>query len=582
MKFLLAALNAKYIHSNLGLYSLKAYADEFFLRKNETAEIDLAEYTINQQTDVILRDIYRRNPQVLGFSCYIWNIQYIKQLLKDIPKILPDTDIWLGGPEAYCNGSSLLREEPSLTGIMAGEGEAVFAELAAYYKAYGAGAFKKQQRKRLSQIQGILFKDMSGEIIKTEDRPLLELDSLPFPYRDLQGMEHRIIYYESSRGCPYSCSYCLSSIDKTVRFRSLRLVKEELDFFLLHRVPQVKFVDRTFNCRKSHALPIWKYLLEHDNGITNFHFEVSGDLIDEEELEVLKKMRKGLIQLEIGVQSTNSRTITEIRRKMDLERLKHVTAVINGYQNIHQHLDLIAGLPYEGLESFKQSFDEVYGMRPEQLQLGFLKVLSGSFMAEMAKTYGIRRQEAPPYEVLSTNWLSYEDVLRLKAVEEMVEIYYNSRQFTKTLEEMEKYWVSPFDMFEELAQYYGARSLQGISHSRLDRYEILFEFLKERNGQAEIYRDCLICDLYLRENIKSRPSFARNLSPWKQRIRAFFQREEREPVYLKDYEGYDSRQISKMAHLEIMADGSAVLFDYKNRDPLSYNAKAVRIDGWCL
>lgn len=572
MKFLLAAVNAKYIHSNLGIYSLKAYAGE------ETMEIDLAEYTINQQTDEILQDIYRRKPQAVGFSCYIWNIQYIRQILKDITKILPHTDIWLGGPEAYCNADRLLKEEPAVTGIMMGEGEAVFAELTEYYGTFYS-APQGIPRKVLGQISGIMFRDEDGKIIKTPSRPLLDLDQIPFPYKDLKGMEHRIIYYESSRGCPYSCSYCLSSIDKTVRFRSPELVKKELDFFLRHKVPQVKFIDRTFNCKKSHALAIWTYLLEHDNGITNFHFEISGDLIDDEELAVLKQMRKGLIQLEIGVQSTNLKTIAEIRRKMDLQRLKVVVAAINRYQNIHQHLDLIAGLPFEGFESFKQSFDQVYKMRPEQLQLGFLKVLAGSYMAEMAEEYGICYHEAPPYEVLSTNWMTYDEILRLKAVEEMVEVYYNSRQFTMTLEEMEKRWDSPFAMYEELARYYETKKLSGIKHSRLARYEILFEFLKQRGEDMEDYGDLLICDLYLRENIKTRPTFARDLGPWKDRIRDFFRSEEKNPRYLKEYEGYDARQIGKMAHLEVMKDGSMVLFDYRNRDAISYNAKAVKIDG---
>ena len=343
----------------------------------------------------------------------------------------------------------------------------------------------------------------------------------------------------------------------------------ELDYFLEHKVPQVKFVDRTFNCKKSHALSIWRYLLEHDNGITNFHFEIAADLIDEEELEVLKQMRLGLIQLEIGVQTTNPETITEINRKMDLTKLKNVVTHINSFQNIHQHLDLIAGLPYENIESFKKSFDEVYRMRPQQLQLGFLKVLTGSPMAERAKEYQLQFREEPPYEVLSTSWLSFDDILELKAVENMVELHYNSRQFTETLKEMEKHWKSPYAMFADIARYYRKRKLSGMSHGRLARYEILFEFLKELKGQTtnqmERYRDLLMYDIYLRENAKSRPTFARNLGPYKHKIRKFFEKEE-------------LRQVGKMVHLEIMGDGSMVLFDYRERNPLTYNAKAVRVD----
>ena len=579
MKFLLVAVNAKYIHSNLGVYSIKAYADKV-LNGSRICQIEIGEYTINQQPDDILQDIYRRKPDVIGFSCYIWNIQYVKQLVRDIPKILPGMGIWLGGPEVSYNAKEILEQEPSVTGVMVGEGEAAFAELADWYQEKSEEEKLCVGTRELSEVRGLVFREPSGRIVETLPRPLLDLDEIPFSYGNLEGLEHRIIYYESSRGCPYSCSYCLSSIDKKVRFRSLELVKKELDFFIEHKVPQVKFVDRTFNCKKSHALAVWKYLLEHDNGITNFHFEISADLIDEEELAVMKQMRPGLIQLEIGVQTTNPQTIAEIRRKMDLGRLKEVVDTINGYGNIHQHLDLIAGLPFEGFHRFRQSFDDVYRMRPDQLQLGFLKVLTGSYMAEMAENYGLSFHEEPPYEVLSTNWLNYGEVLRLKGVEDMVEVYYNSGQFSETLKEMEKHWDSPYAMFEALAEYYEKHKITGISHSRLARYEILFDFLKEREPErTEIYRDLLIYDLYLRENVKSRPSFARDPGPWKLRIREFFQKEEKHPEYLMGYEGYDSRQMGKMAHLEVMGDGTMVLFDYKNRNPLSYNAKAAVIKG---
>lgn len=614
MKFLLVAINAKYIHSNLGIYSLKAYAEKELRKKKKAAlagtgeivsgvaeagaqgaewasdgavvtetqsvadvssgqvQVEIAEYTINHQMDQILQDIYRRKPDVIGFSCYIWNIQYIRLFLKDIPKVLPDVKIWMGGPEVYYRAESFLKEEPTVTGVMVGEGEATLAELA---EVYGEA---EDIDIRLEQVRGIVFRKTSGEILHTPVRPLLPMDEIPFSYNNLEGMEHRIIYYESSRGCPYSCSYCLSSIDKTVRFRSLDLVMKELDYFLERKVPQVKFVDRTFNCKKSHALAIWRYLLEHDNGVTNFHFEISADLIDEEELEVMEQMRPGLIQLEIGVQTTNPDTITEIRRKMNLDRLKQVVDKINGFHNIHQHLDLIVGLPYENYERFCQSFDDVYWMRPEQLQLGFLKVLTGSYMAEKTQDYGLLYHQEPPYEVLATKWLDYGQVLRLKAVEDMVEVHYNSGQYTETLREMEQHWASPYAMFEALADYYERLGYTGIAINRLTRYEILFGFLQETEPEkTERYRDLLTYDLYLRENIKSRPAFLRDESPWKTLRREFFQGEEKEPKYLKGYEGYDSRQMAKMAHLEVFGDGRVVVFDYKNRDPLTYNAKAFLI-----
>ena len=441
--------------------------------------------------------------------------------------------------------------------------------------------------------------------MKNPPAPLMDLDDIPFVYSDLKGMENRIIYYESSRGCPFSCSYCLSSIDKTVRFRSLDRVKRELAFFLENRVPQVKFVDRTFNCKKSHSMEIWRFIQEHDNGITNFHFEISADLLSEEELSLLSQMRPGLVQLEIGVQTTNPDTIREIRRWMDLGKLESHVSQINGFGNIHQHLDLIAGLPWEGYESFKRSFNQVYAMEPEQLQLGFLKVLSGSYMEEKAQDYGLRFRDTPPYEVLATRWLSYGELIRLKGVEEMVEIYYNSGQFRNTVKELQKEFLSPFDMYESLREYYREEGLSAVSHSRNARYEILFAFIEKTLGKRpqtgvqtsaqtegqteeqaedrteepadrlELYRDLLTEDLYLRENAKSRPSFARDLSPFKEEIKQFFIREGKEPRCLTGYEGYDSRQMSRMAHMEIMRDGRMLVFDYLCRDALLGNARII-------
>ena len=582
MKILLAAINAKYIHSNLGIYSLKAYAEEQLRLqgKKDQAEISLGEYTINHSTEAILRDLYRRKPDVIGFSCYIWNIQWIRSLLPDLRAVLPEVRIWLGGPEVSFHSAGILRDNPEAELVMTGEGEETFAQLLSFLvdnrgeMASYCGYFPE----KAGQLQGIVFKTASGAIIETPRRPVMDMDRLPFSYvsMDMKALEHRIIYYESSRGCPFSCSYCLSSIDKQVRFRSLDRVKEELAFFLKAGVPQVKFVDRTFNCKKDHAMAIWQFIRDHDNGVTNFHFEIAADLLDQEELELLASMRPGLVQLEIGVQSANPATLEAIRRRTDLQKIGAVAAAINRGRNVHQHLDLIAGLPFEDLASFSRSFDQVYAMEPEQLQLGFLKVLKGSYMEEMAPAYGIRASLTPPYEVLSTRWLSYGDILELKAVEEMVEVYYNSRQFTLTLEALGKEYDSAYRMFLELAQYYEARGLTGLSHSRLARFEILWDFISARPQlPLEAFRDRLITDLYLRENAKSRPSFARDQSPWKAHIRELFQREQEAPHYLIGYEGYDSRQLAKMAHAEVMGDGTLMLFDYSRRDPLTYNARAV-------
>lgn len=585
MKFLLAAVNAKYIHSNPGIYSLRRYAQEMLKNKREKGEvvpeiqIDMGEYTINHRTDLILQDIYRRSPDVVGFSCYIWNILYVKELARDLKKVMPGIKIWLGGPEVSYNAGELLRELPEVEGIMIGEGEATFLRLVECY-----GIASNLPEELLSGRPGFAFRKGDGTVVEGPPAERMDLSLIPFCYESLHGLENRIVYYESSRGCPFSCSYCLSSIDKKVRFRDLDLVKRELSFFLEKRVPQVKFVDRTFNCRKSHAMEIWRYILEHDNQVTNFHFEISADLLDEEELELMRRMRPGLIQLEIGVQTTNPDTLREIRRKTDLVKLEQNVRRVNHFQNIHQHLDLIAGLPREDYESFGMSFNDVYRMEPEQLQLGFLKILKGSYMEEMAGEYGLLGKSQPPYEVLSTRWLSYDDIIRLKGVEEMVEIYYNSGQFRTVLKELVKEFAQPFDLYRSLSLYYETNRLMGISHSRLARYEILYRFINgevlEKSGdeKREIYRDLLMYDLYLRENVKSRPSFARDQTPFKEAVKRFFIGEADKPALLRGYEGYDSRQIGKMAHAEGMSDGSVVLFDYKNRDALFGNAKTFRLE----
>ncbi len=589
MKVLLAAINAKYIHSNLGIYSLKTYGEKMLKEWGlaEQAEISLAEYTINHQMEQILQDIYKRKPDVIGFSCYIWNISYVKMILADIKKVLPDVKIWAGGPEVSYHGEAFLKEEPAVDLVMMGEGEITFAH---FLKALLEG-------EDLKQVPGLMVRNADGTFTDTGFRQVMDMSQIPFPYAfmDMKELEHRIIYYESSRGCPFSCAYCLSSIDKKLRFRSLDLVLPELEWFLQAKVPQVKFVDRTFNCKKSHAMAIWQYIRDHDNGVTNFHFEIAADLLDKDELDLLSTMRPGLVQLEIGVQSTNEKTLETIRRKTDIEEIRQITATINSWHNIHQHLDLIVGLPWEDLKRFKQSFNDVYEMEPEQLQLGFLKILKGSYMEELIPDCELLYSAAPPYEVLRTKWISYGDVLELKDIEEMTEVHYNSRQFTCTLKELEKEFDTPYEMFSFMAGYYNKNHLFGISHSRIARYEILWKIIQERlekNGKCEtqamaenvnisekleLYRDLLMTDLYLRENVKSRPTFARDLSSSKDFVREFFQKEEKTPEHLSGYEGYDSRQMAKMAHLEPLRDGNYLLFDYKKRDPLSYNARTVRV-----
>ena len=546
MKILLAACNAKYIHSNPAVYNLRAYADDC------RDSVFIKEFTINQPKDEILKDIYRSGADVVCFSCYIWNISFVKEIIEDLKKLLPDTAFWAGGPEVSFHGEELLRSMPQLTGIMAGEGEETFRELAGYYV---------KNKGRLEDIRGILFRQ--GEEIRNNGlREPVDLNKIPFVYEHIGEFSNRIIYYESSRGCPFSCSYCLSSIDRRLRFRDLVLVKKELQFFLDHKVPQVKFVDRTFNCRHGHAMEIWKYILEHDNGVTNFHFEVSADLFTEEELKLLGQMRPGLVQLEIGVQSANPQTLKAIRRKTDLRKLENAVARIREKENIHQHLDLIAGLPWEDYESFRRSFDYVYKMRPDQLQLGFLKVLKGSSMEMEAKEYGMVFKTREPYEILSTKWLSYEEILKLKMVESMVEVYYNSGQFQHTLNWIMRFYEDAFSFFESLGKFYEKKGYGEISHSRIRRYEILLEFLREETeiSEAEASQK-MIYDLYLRENLKKRPCFAPDQKAYEKAVW----------TYRKEH------QVSKTAHIEVFQDGTAVLFDYDRRSPLSHNALTEKI-----
>ena len=577
MNILLVAVNAKYIHSNLAVYSLKAYAEK---QNCLRGSIDIAEYTINQPLDQILMDLYKKKPEILCFSCYLWNISYIEQLVCEISKVMPEIEIWLGGPEVSWNAEEVLQRLPQVRGVMRGEGEETFLDLLHFYE----GAFESCG-KGLDDILGITYykEDVREEktervITATEERPVMaDLNGIPFVYEDIEAFEHKIIYYESSRGCPFSCSYCLSSIDKCLRFRDLELVKRELQFFIDHDVPQVKFVDRTFNCRHDHAMEIWRYVAEHDKGVTNFHFEVAADLLNEEEIALIASMRPGLIQLEIGIQSTNMQTIREIRRTMQFEKVKRIVEQIHAKGNIHQHLDLIAGLPYEDYQRFRCSFNEVYALKPEQLQLGFLKVLKGSYMEEKAKDYQLVYQERPPFEVLSTAWISYDEVIALKGIEEMVEVYYNSRQFEKTLELLEKEFDDACAMFEALRDYYEIKELTQINHTRISRYEILFDFvkqlLKEKHLEDKIasYQESLIYDLYLRENIKNRPAFAGEDTVDKQTAAAFYEKEEQERRYLKGYERYDKRQMRKMTHLERIG-GNLLLFDYQSRSPLTHQA----------
>lgn len=606
MKILLTAINAKYIHSNLAVYNLKAYAEtklgqDYYSNKENCGDIDIhiLEFTINNHEDYILEEIYKSKPDFLAFSCYIWNIDYVTGLVRDLRKLLPNVPIWVGGPEVSYDCESFLEKNKDIDGVMYGEGEETFFELVKYYS--------NKTKMRIMEldpepdnINGIVYRK-EGKIKANKPVEPMNLDDIPFCYTDLDKFKNKIIYYESSRGCPFSCSYCLSSIDKSVRFRGLELVIQELKSFIDKRIPQVKFVDRTFNCNREHARKIWQFIFENDNGVTNFHFEISADLLDEEDLGLMSKMRPGLIQLEIGVQSTNERTIQEINRKMNLERLSAAVKRINSFGNIHQHLDLIAGLPYEGYDSFKQSFNDVYALKPEQLQLGFLKVLKGSYMHLRAEDYCIEYREKPVYEVLYTKWLSYSELLQLKKTEEMVEIYYNSGQFSNTLKWLLNSFETPFDMYKSLGDFYERKGYSKMSQSRMTRYDILLEFVQEEcSADISVIKQLMLYDLYLRENLKSRPVWAcasaMDNPEYKAFVRSIYIKEDKERKYLKGYEQYSFKQLMKMTHIELfdkkifdrpkpesrqanedLSDKVFVLFDYMNRNPLNLEANTIKL-----
>ena len=652
MRFLLCGINAKYIHSNLAIFSLKAYADR---KKIPGAEIILKEYTINNYVEDILQDLYEEKADVVIFSCYIWNISFVRELAAELKKVSPDVKIWAGGPEVSYAANKFLMENPTFDLIMQGEGEEVFSELirlTVEEKCRIKDVYKQSESKKvlsgivekrysierkqavkeekdiedkhfagednvyptnyidmskLQKLQGIAVWDFSGEaalgnaesnignktkIINTGFATLMNMDTIPFVYEDFHLFEHKILYYETSRGCPFCCSYCLSSVDKTVRFRSLPIVKKELDAFLEAKVPQVKFVDRTFNCNRQRAIDIWSYLVEHDNGITNFHFEISSDLLGEEEIELFAKMRPGLIQLEIGVQSTNGETVDAIHRHMDLDKLFHYVDSVHELGNIHQHLDLIAGLPYENYERFGCSFDDLYAHEPDQLQLGFLKVLKGTMMEEEVKKYSILYRNQPPYEVLGTKWLSYDEIILLKGVEELVELYYNSGQYTLTLKYAVPFFESPFRFYEMFSAWYRGKGYHKLNHNRLEKYNILREFLREHIDENEwdTLDEIMLYDMYLRENVKGRPAWAKDTAQYKKEWKALY-REQGEKLFPEDVQAgiYDSKRAANQSHIEVFEinikkfeqSGQVekkqvfCLFDYSRRNPLNRAARTV-------
>ena len=557
-KVILAALNAKYIHSNLALRYLSRFQDN-----NRKHYVETMEFTINQRLNFIAEELFRKQPDVVLFSCYIWNVEMLRQLCPILKKIMPDCVIGFGGPEVSYESETFLRENPAVDFVMRGEGELVFTK---YLEHLDAG-----NPATLGEIESLTYRQ-GDEIFSTPQMHPMDLALLPFPYEDdFSDVQNQIIYYESSRGCPYHCGYCLSSVENGVRFVPLDKVLPDLQKFLDKNVPQVKFIDRTFNCKKSHAMAIWKYLHEHDNGVTNFHFEITADLIDQETIDFLKTVRKGLFQFEIGVQSTNPQTIRAINRNVDFAALSEIVQQIKDGGNIHQHLDLIAGLPYEDYDSFGRSFNDVYALHPEQLQLGFLKVLKGSMLHQKQKEFEIVYHDTAPYEVLTTHELPYADTLRLKYVEEMVETYYNSGRFLNTLAYLVPLYESPFAFFEALSQFWVSENYHYLGLSKMGLFDVLWRFVEQnpkvdkRKLQWEMK-----FDIALHEKPKKLPAWltVTNEEQWHDKVFAFYGNPALWQKCLPHYKS--NKEAIRQTHLEVFGDEKqkAVLFDYGKRDLL--------------
>lgn len=553
-KFLLVAINSKYIHSNLAVYCLKAataYSDKVYIR----------EFTINNQLEDILKNIYLEKPDVIGISCYIWNINYVKELLPELNKVLPGVKIWLGGPEVSYNTEEYAGRYENVAGVIKGEGEAVFKEL--------MDCYMEDREKDIPSIPGITTVS-DGKIIDNPCTLVYDMSDSVMPYYAAGYKEddykNKIIYYESSRGCPFSCSYCLSSVDKHLRFRNTELVLTDLKVFLDNKVALVKFVDRTFNCNREHSRKILRFIRDNDNGITSFHFEIAADILEDEDIRIMNSLRPGLIQLEIGVQSTNQDTIKAIHRVMNLDKLRNNVTAIRKCRNIHMHLDLIAGLPYEDINSFRKSFNDIYDMKPDNLQLGFLKLLHGSLMREEKDKYGIVARDIPPYEVLYTKYLSYDDILKLKQVEKVLDMYYNSNMFVLSVRYLSGSFDDSFAMYELLSECFERRYSDGSLPSRNGKFELLYDFAGDYLNEHDmmVFGELLRFDMYLRDNVKSLPEcFAFNKD---------------ESLRAKKYSG--EHKLTKAEHIEIfkinpveyrdngnvVCGDTVIYFDYLIRD----------------
>lgn len=580
MKVLITTLNSKYIHTALSVRYLKRYYEAN--KGSLTSVLEMKEYTINNQLDEIIEDIALSSYDVVAFSCYIWNIEQTIKIVNTLKKIQPALKIILGGPEVTHETEDLFKINKNIDYVLVGEGEESFLRL---IEALELG-------NPLEVVNGLFYRSEFG-ISQTPFNPSANdviTERLPFPYESFEGLDHKILYYESSRGCPYNCKYCLSSTIKGVRYFPIDKVQKDLMTFINQKVMQVKFVDRTFNADRKRALDIMTFIHENDNGYTNFHFEITATMLDEDTLQFLEKVRPELFQFEVGVQSTNEKTLKEIDRNIPFERIKETCSRIKSYQNIHLHLDLIAGLPFEGFDSFMKSMDDLFTIGPEKIQLGFLKLLKGAQLRINAEQYGMIYRDYPPYEILETKWLSYRELSKLKHMEDLLDHYYNSGKFQYTMAYLVKQSDKTFSkVLEEMYEVWQKQLWFENKHSLMELYRRLFAYAESIEAiDKNLFKELLRFD-YLRYNRKKGDGFFEISYPnnFKNQCHAFLQNEENVERYLPRFVGTAAKTIIKQVHFEIFSyniiqlihkDFEAVekretiiLFDYKNKNKIFEN-----------
>ncbi|MCL6590283.1 MAG: DUF4080 domain-containing protein [Firmicutes bacterium] len=530
MKILLTTLNAKFVHTSLALWYLYQYS------RHEFPELVFREFNINQDLNWVCGEIYLEQAPIIAISCNIWNIEPVLIICRRIKALAPKTVFILGGPEVSYDPVGILAANPAVDFIISGEGEITFHEwLIEYHK----------ENPDWSTISGLAFRTNEGPVQNPRRKAIADLGILPFPYpEDLTDFEYKLVYYETSRGCPYHCQYCLSANESGIRFFPLERVQRELLKFIKAGIRQVKFVDRSFNCNQERAKSIWRFLIEN-GGITNFHFEIVGDLLDDESIEILQEAPPGLFQFEIGVQTTNPETLALIQRRMDFGRLKRQVSKLLNKRNVFVHLDLIAGLPGENYESFARTFNDNLRLEPHRLQLGFLKLLHGSGLRDRAAEFGYVFTTESPYEVMANNWITYTEILGLKTIEDLLECYYNSGRFRNSFRYLLKTASDPFRFFEEYASWWKTHGLDRISHKEKELYRYLLDFYRENGGNERVLKNILKYDLLLGERMVELPDWAGPVNPDLKDLSFQFWKDPANRGRFPEFEGLSARDIGR-------------------------------------